>query len=246
MTRPTATSRVDERLCSWCRINPVQGRKVFCSQLCRQTAFRLRQRGEPLITAARGDLVFGYADPPYLKLSKKFYQHRANYQGEVDHARLIAQMTDLVRKGKWAGWALSASRKSLRQLLPLVPEATDVCAWTKPIGVPSTTYGRHSTWEPVLVFGGRKRRPGVRDWLSAQPARGGGDLPGRKPIAFCSWLFDLLGMLPGDDIVDLFPGSGVVGRSWEEISRYGSVAARAETINLRSSRRSAPGSSDRA
>ena len=234
-------SPVDERRCSWCRINPVQGRQVFCSQLCRQTAFRLRQRGEPMITAARGDLVFGYADPPYVKLSKRFYQDRSNYEGEVDHLELISQMTSLVKRGKWAGWALSASRKSLRFLLPICPEATDVCSWVKPIGVPSTTYGRHSTWEPVLVFGGRKRRPGVRDWLAAQPARGGGDLPGRKPIAFCRWLFDLLGMLPGDDIVDLFPGSGVVGRAWEEISRYPTVAARAVTASRPALRQAASG-----
>lgn len=213
-------SPVDERLCAWCKVNPVKGRQIFCHQSCRQTAFRLRQRGDPMIAAAMGDQVFGYADPPYVKLSRKFYGSRANYAGEVDHPALIAQMMREVRRGKWAGWSLSCSTKSLRYLLPLCPESTRVCTWTKPIGVPGTTYGIHSASEQVLVFGGRKRRPGVRDWISAQPARGGGDLPGRKPIAFCRWLFDLMGMLPGDDIVDLFPGSGVVGRSWEEISSY--------------------------
>jgi hypothetical protein len=37
---------------------------------------------------------------------------------------------------------------------------------------------------------------------------------GAKPAAFCWWLFDLLGALPGDDLVDLFPGSGGVARAW--------------------------------
>lgn len=71
------------------------------------------------------------------------------------------------------------------------------------------------------VVGGRQRPPGVRDFLSAQPARGGGELPGRKPIAFCAWLFDLLGMLPGDTLIDRFPGSGIVGRAWQELATSG-------------------------
>ena len=74
----------------------------------------------------------------------------------------------------------------------------------------------------MLFFGGRKCKPGVRDWLSAQPARlGRSRLIGRKPLAFCAWLFDLLGMLPGDELLDLFPGSGGVGRAWHEVSSRG-------------------------
>lgn len=93
-----------------------------------------------------------------------------------------------------------------------------VCAWVKPIGVSVRTYGLHNTWEPVIVVVGRHRRPGKRDWLRAMPARGEGTLPWRKPIAFCAWLFDLLGMLPGDTLVDLFPGTGIVSRAWAELS----------------------------
>jgi len=50
------------------------------------------------------------------------------------------------------------------------------------------------------------------------PARFGGELPGRKPIAFCAWLFDCLGMVPGDTLDDLFPGTGIVARAWGELS----------------------------
>ncbi len=82
---------------------------------------------------------------------------------------------------------------ALSNVLPLCPAGARVCAWVKPIGVPAATYGPHSTWEPLIVVGGRPRRPGVRDWLRAQPARGGGDLPGRKPLAFCASLFNALG-----------------------------------------------------
>lgn len=68
------------------------------------------------------------------------------------------------------------------------------------------------------MVGGRARGPGLRDWLSAAPARGGGDLIGRKPIAFCAFLFDALGMVPGDHLEDLFPGTGVVGHAWSSLS----------------------------
>jgi hypothetical protein len=92
-----------------------------------------------------------------------------------------------------------------------------VCAWLKPIGACTLTHGLHNCWEPLIVVGGRQRRPGVRDWTVAQPARGGGSLPGRKPIAFCAWLFDCLGMQLGDELVDLFPGTGIVS-AWSELS----------------------------
>jgi hypothetical protein len=65
----------------------------------------------------------------------------------------------------------------------------------------------------------------LRDWLRAQPARNGGNLPGRKPLAFCAFLFAALGMIPGDELIDLFPGTGIVSRAWKNLSR----AARADT-----------------
>lgn len=115
------------------------------------------------------------------------------------------------------GWALSCSTDSLGVLLPMCAELgvkPRIATWVKPGGVPRETFGMHSRQEHVLVVGGRRCQPGIRDWLMAHPARGGGDLPGRKPIAFCAWLFDLLGMIPGDALDDLFPGTGIVGRAW--------------------------------
>lgn len=51
------------------------------------------------------------------------------------------------------------------------------------------------------------------------PARlGGSSLMGRKPLAFSVWLFALLGMRPGDELVDLFPGSGAVSAAWRAVS----------------------------
>lgn len=172
--------------------------------------------------AARGDgsapapgdrpLRFAYADPPYPGLARKYYQHEPTYAGEVDHPALIASL-----EYSYDGWALSTSARALRQLLPLCPDGVRVCAWVKPKGASPRTFGLHSSWEAVLVKPGRAQRPGVRDWLMAHAARGGGTLPGRKPVAFCAWLFHALGARPGDELADLFPGTGIVGRAWREL-----------------------------
>lgn len=169
---------------------------------------------------------FAYLDPPYPGKARRYYQHETTYGGEVDHVELIARV---VAAG-YDGWALSTSEDALRWVLPLTPEATRTCPWVKPIGVSSLTFGPHNTWEPLLVCGGRKLRPGFRDWISTQPARFGGSLPGRKPLAFCGFLFQQLGMLPGDTLDDWFPGSGIVGRAWAELCRAAQSDASARSL----------------
>jgi hypothetical protein len=159
---------------------------------------------------------FAYADPPYPGLSSRYYKDQPTFSGEVDHAALVQTL----ERGGYDGWALSTGAYALREVLPLCPSGARVCAWVKPIGANPRTIGLHNGWEPLIVVGGRQRQPGRPDWLRAQPARGGGDLPGRKPLAFCAWLFECLGMQPGDDLVDLFPGTGIVGRCWAEISQH--------------------------
>lgn len=41
-----------------------------------------------------------------------------------------------------------------------------------------------------------------------------GWVTGAKPAAFARWLFGLLGAQAGDQLVDLFPGSGGIARAW--------------------------------
>jgi len=205
------------RVCSWCRREleaTARRDSVFCGKSCRQAAFRLRRR-RTTEEAGRGSLCFAYADPPYPGLARRYYGGESTYEGEIDHVALIA---DLEASGL-AGWALSTSAKALRDVLPLCPPQARVCAWTKPHGAHPATHGLHNVWEPLIVVRGRQQAPGKRDCLSALPARGGGSLPGRKPLAFCAWLFECLGMLPGDRLLDLFPGSGIVGAAWAELSR---------------------------
>ncbi len=201
--------------CPWCRGPlPRDPRARWCSKRCRQAAHRARRLAVEVATTAR-PLRIAYADPPYPGLARKYYGRESTFAGEVDHAELIAR---LVRDYP-DGWALSTSAAALRDVLPLCPPGARVCAWVKPHGVPESTRGPHSVWEPVIVVGGRKLAPGVPDALRALPARlGGSDLMGRKPLAFSAWLFRLLGMQPGDELHDMFPGSGAVSAAWRAVS----------------------------
>lgn len=54
-----------------------------------------------------------------------------------------------------------------------------------------------------LVYGSRPRL--------TDPAR----VTGAKPAVFVRWLFELLGADPADELTDLFPGSGGIGRAWQ-------------------------------
>lgn len=210
-TSPTAAN--DGHICGWCRSRLEDPRARYCGRKCRQAAFRLRRRQT---TDAANELpgTFAYADPPYPGLAAKYYKGEVTYGGEVDHRELVLSL----EASGYTGWALSTSQAALRDVLPLCPAGARICAWVKPIGASTRTFGLHNTWEPLIVVRGRQVRPGKPDWLRAQPARGGGALPGRKPIAFCAWLFDCLGMLPGDRLVDLFPGTGVVSRAWASLT----------------------------
>ena len=151
---------------------------------------------------------FAYADPPYPGQARKHYQC-----AEVDHGELIAR---LVRDYP-DGWALSTNSTTLRDVLALCPAGVRVGAWVKPFAIFKPNVNPAYAWEPVIFTGGRKRartEATVRDWCSANVTLRRGT-SGAKPDAFCFWLFDLLGMEPGDEFHDLFLGSGAVSRAWE-------------------------------
>lgn len=206
------------RLCDWCRkplLDVQTSRRRFCHRACRQAFWRAREVS--LMEGRDGQpRRIGYADPPYPELAH-YYADQPNYGGEVDHSALIPLLTG------YDGWALSTSSKALRALLPLCPPEAEVAAWVKPIGVPRTTRGTHSRWEAVIYVPARRLQPGKPDWLRAMPARlGDSDLIGRKPRAFYLWLFELLGMAPGDGFADLYPGSQMGSRCWRALSLDGS------------------------
>lgn len=195
-------------LCLWCRRELSDRKdKRHCGRRCRQSHWRvLRQASLEYSNDAAKRLA--YADPPFPGKAR-YYRDQPTYAGEVDHEALIRQLET------YDGWALSTSSDALQGVLPLCPPGVRICGWGKPKPVPKATRGLHSNWEPLIVKQARQLPPGVSDWISAQPARHGGTLIGRKPVKFVLWMFACLGAdAHTDTLDDLFPGTGIVGRCW--------------------------------
>jgi hypothetical protein len=179
---------------------------------------------------------FAYADPPYLGCGMNHYgEHHpdaADYDRVETHAVLISRLCS-----EYDGWALSLHTPSLKTMLNFCPDDVRIGAWVKPFASFKPNVNPAYAWEPVIFRGARERgkawREGrgayhVRDWVSAsimgQHARSkvtvdGKTFGGAKPDAFCWWVFDLLGLEPDDEFHDIFPGSGAVGRAWQEWRR---------------------------
>ncbi len=165
-------------------------------------------------------MTFAYADPPYPGCANKHYS--ADPSGikpeEVDHGKLIETLIG------FDAWALSTKSSSLQDILPLCPKGTRIGAWVKPQAAFTPWLRVQYQWEPVLFFGARGGKPDssnkwVSDWIKASPPvfvnRNIGNTKGQKPIEFCAWLFALIGLREGDELHDLFPGSGAVSIFWK-------------------------------
>lgn len=149
-----------------------------------------------------------YADPPYIGQAAKHYGHDPRC-GEVDHEDLILSLR------QYDAWALSCSTPSLHKIVPMLDGTERFAAWVKPFCSFKPGVNPAYAWEPVIYVPlkiGREKST-VRDWHSANITLRKG-LSGAKPPSFCFWLFDLLGAGHDDEFVDLFPGTGVVGRCW--------------------------------
>jgi hypothetical protein len=141
------------------------------------------------------------------------YEQHPDYAGEVDHEELLTRLVSEFPDG----WALSCSVPSLPALLRLLGgEPVRILAWCKSFAAwKRHVYPAHA-WEPILLWGGRNlsgARQTPRDYLVAPMTLRQG-VAGAKPLEFCYWLFDCLGCLPGDELEDLYPGSGAVAHAW--------------------------------
>lgn len=183
---------------------------------------------------------FAYADPPYLGKGEYYRAHHSDAMSWNDpetHRKLIERL-----QAEYAdGWALSLSERSLRIILPMCPPEARVGAWiTDRARFAGKRIPVRKHFEPVIFYGGRpyedtgnraadflvskqeKAAAGqIRYAMEKADLRSGKTFVGRKPAAFALWILDLLGWLPGDDIEDIFPGSGAVSTAWE--ARFSSV-----------------------
>lgn len=206
--------------CEWCH-GPLVASRVdarTCSKSCRQAKARATVRPSEL-SATDWPLRLAYADPPYPGMSA-LYRDRPDYAGEVDLDELLDTLST------YDGWALSTSSRALPSLLAMCSRRAlcrnvRVAAWVRP-GRPHSTAAVVKGWEPVVWIPARHIVPagthGVRDaLLDVRPRRRPtlpGNVIGAKSPAFCAWVFALLGARPGDELDDLYPGSGIVARSW--------------------------------
>lgn len=167
---------------------------------------------------------FAYADPPYIGQARRHYAKEAAAAGrearEVYHPALIGYLCD-----SFDGWALSLSSPTLATVLPMCPAGVRVGAWVKPFAAFKPGVNPGYAWEPVIFCGGRPRgreKPTLHDWVSCNITLRRGT-SGAKPAAFCFWLFEMLGMEAGDELEDVFPGSGAVGRARDSWRRQTSL-----------------------
>lgn len=180
---------------------------------------------------------FAYADPPYLGRAEYYRAHHEEamlWDDPETHRSLIARL-----QAEYAdGWVMSLSERSLRTILPMCPVEARTAAWISErprYAGKAMAVRRH--FEPVIFCGGREGPNRAADFcvtaqeplppgssrytMDKSAIRSGEVFVGRKPAAFCRWVLALLGFEAGDDIVDLFPGTGVMGRVVESMRGTG-------------------------
>jgi len=211
----------------------------YCSTRCRQAAHRaVIRRSELDVTAA--PMRFAYADPPYPGNAAIYRGHR-DYAGEVDHDELLSR---LPAYDGWALSTSARALPGVLALAVARSLPVRVAVWTRSPRPHKTTRvvnawepviysggrrsrGAESNGEGTRGRGGTTSMgvsvacvDATTDVLSGvTPRRRSthpGWLVGSKPPRFCAWVFDLLGagVHPGDELDDLYPGSGIVARSW--------------------------------
>jgi hypothetical protein len=177
---------------------------------------------------------FAYADPPYIGQAKRHYSEDP-LCAEVDHEKLVLELFQRYPDG----WALSASSPSLPIVLTHLSKAVlelrierfpRIAVWCKSFCAFKRNVRPAYAWEPVIFWGGRNPMNGFRAEI---PKRNGKQttpkdfivapitlkkgLVGAKPEAVCRWILKLLNAKPGDELIDLYPGTGAMGKAAAEM-----------------------------
>jgi len=119
------------------------------------------------------------------------------------------------------GWAVSLSAPSLPVYLSACPSDVRVGVWAKTFHQIRVNVAIQYAWEPVIWRGGRKEtpvKPMIRDWHSGRIAMKK-NFYGAKPLDFNMWILSLMQYRIGDELVDLFPGSGSMAIAIAEYER---------------------------
>jgi hypothetical protein len=168
------------------------------------------------------------ADPPYLGRAARWYGKegcgegygagKADEHPEAYLWDLPETHVDLVKnlEKNYDGYAIALTVHSLSTYLSVIDtdsrNGIRVLSWVKPIAVPSGSRIA-TTWEPVIVKIPKERRghgkgKSTKDHLVVNPPQNG--FIGAKPAAWTEWVLDVMGYQAGDEVTDLFNGSGAV------------------------------------
>lgn len=208
------------RVCTWCDRRIRETARVdasYCSVRCRQAAHRAKVRRSEL-DAVLLPARLAYADPPYVGLARRYYGDQPSFAGEVDHSELVSRLA------RYDGFALSCSSASIPAIAALLVAAdveSRLAIWHRR-PAPHPTTGLITAYEGVFVRSARRVARGsdgpLTDVLTGVGGGRRSTLPGSvigmKPPAFLLWIFGLMGARPGDTLDDLYPGSGMVARTW--------------------------------
>ena len=164
-------------------------------------------------------MKIAYADPPYPGCAH-LYRNHPDYAGEVDHQTLVMRLQG------YDGWVLHTHVAGLRMMernhiLPL--EGIRICQWFKPFASYKKGVKVAYAYEPIIIK--PVRSPVVpseetsRDWIDEavrEPITMRRGFTGAKPERVCFWIFQIMGMEPDDQLIDLFPGTRAVSVAWEK------------------------------
>lgn len=187
-------------------------------------------------------MKFAYADPPYIGQAKRHYDC-----AEVDHVELIDKLYTEFPDG-WALSCSTPSLRTILNIChqrhfqgkSLMQFDIRIAAWVKSFGAFKKGVRPAYMWEPVIFRGGRNpanghrhdppekngkqntpkdffisdlESPAIKESITLKKG-----LTGAKPEAVCRWILELLNTQPGDEVVDLYPGTGIMGRVVDQLN----------------------------
>ncbi len=193
------------------------------------------------------------ADPPYLGRADRWYgsgrghgkglgraaAHEAasDWDDPATHRALVDRLVS-----NYDGWVIAASVDSLPVYLPVCPDDIRLLVWHKGNAIPSGARVANQ-WEPVIARIPERRRGRTVGQASSDVLTAGisyrHNYVGSKPYAWTHWVLNVLGYQDGDEVHDLFAGSGAVSIASEiyEVPADRSCAACGSPINQRSTGR---------
>lgn len=158
----------------------------------------------------------GFADPPYVDCCE-LYNHFHGGDGRCwNDLETTLLLIDRLNR-EYDSWALccKGDLPTITELGKRAGPDARLSPWVKPFHSFKPNVNPSHGWEGVIWKASRKRgryEPTVRDFYIGNITLKKG-LTGAKPPGFNLWVLSLLGFRAEDQLDDLFPGTGSMGRA---------------------------------